>query len=312
MQVIAHRGAAALRVENTLAAFDHAIELGADGAELDVRLSRDRQVVVHHDDALDGGFCRGPDGVWIGEINPPRIADLTFAELQRFDIGTPRPGSAYARGHPRIKPVPDQHIPRLADVIALVKTRSPTFRLIVEIKTPIEDAAREPWHALVEKTLAILREHDFIARTTLCSFDWSALVAAKQQCPTLSTWFTTNPLSWFEAGPPPREDDPPPAADLQMLRDQYQSGTAPWLAGQDPRKGYPEAIAATGGDAWFVYDRDCTTERVRAAASCGVSVATWGPNVRDRESLSRLAQSGVAAMCLDDPAMAVEQDQWDQ
>jgi glycerophosphoryl diester phosphodiesterase len=51
--VFAHRGGAALAPENTIAAFDNGLALGADGIELDVRLSRDRVVVVHHDVTLD-------------------------------------------------------------------------------------------------------------------------------------------------------------------------------------------------------------------------------------------------------------------
>src|SRR5439155_6353855 len=51
--VFAHRGGAALAPENTMAAFDNAVALGADGLELDVRLSRDGAVVVHHDATLD-------------------------------------------------------------------------------------------------------------------------------------------------------------------------------------------------------------------------------------------------------------------
>src|SRR5947209_88539 len=51
--VFAHRGGAALAPENTMAAFDNGLALGADGLELDVRLSRDGRVVVHHDRTLD-------------------------------------------------------------------------------------------------------------------------------------------------------------------------------------------------------------------------------------------------------------------
>jgi glycerophosphoryl diester phosphodiesterase len=73
--VFAHRGGSALAPENTLAAFDHGIALGADGLELDVHLSRDGLVVVHHDRRLDRTTAwRGP----IGE----RTAD----ELRRVDV----------------------------------------------------------------------------------------------------------------------------------------------------------------------------------------------------------------------------------
>ena len=51
--VFAHRGGGALAPENTMAAFDNGLSLGADGLELDVHLSRDGVVVVHHDATLD-------------------------------------------------------------------------------------------------------------------------------------------------------------------------------------------------------------------------------------------------------------------
>lgn len=56
--VIAHRGASAARPENTIAAFSHAVELGADGIELDVRRTGDDQLVVHHDATCEGRVIR--------------------------------------------------------------------------------------------------------------------------------------------------------------------------------------------------------------------------------------------------------------
>jgi glycerophosphoryl diester phosphodiesterase len=93
--VFAHRGGSALAPENTIAAFDNGLALGADGLELDVRLSRDGAVVVHHDRTLDRTTAlRGP------------LADRTVDELQRADI------------------------PSLADVLA----RYRDVRIIVEMK----------------------------------------------------------------------------------------------------------------------------------------------------------------------------------
>lgn len=53
--VIAHRGASVAERENTLAAFERAAAMGADGVELDVRRTADDRLVVHHDAALDDG-----------------------------------------------------------------------------------------------------------------------------------------------------------------------------------------------------------------------------------------------------------------
>src|SRR5476649_875366 len=75
--VLAHRGGSALAPENTIAAFDNGLALGADGLELDVHLSRDGVVVVHHDVRLDRTTTlRGP------------IAERTAAELRGADVPT--------------------------------------------------------------------------------------------------------------------------------------------------------------------------------------------------------------------------------
>jgi glycerophosphoryl diester phosphodiesterase len=73
--VFAHRGGSALAPENTIAAFDNGLALGADGLELDVHLSRDGVVVVHHDAALDRTTAlRGP------------VAAQTAADLARHNV----------------------------------------------------------------------------------------------------------------------------------------------------------------------------------------------------------------------------------
>ena len=75
-QIFAHRGGAALGPENTIAAFDRGLQAGADGLELDVHLSSDGVVVVHHDDTLDRTTdATGP------------VAARTAAELATVDAG---------------------------------------------------------------------------------------------------------------------------------------------------------------------------------------------------------------------------------
>jgi len=121
LSIIAHRGGAALRPENTMAAFDYAAGLGVDAIELDVHLSRDREVVVIHDETVDRTTDgRGPVGA------------LTAAELGRLDAGCRFdeaggcPFRARAGG-----------VPRLADVLV----RHPSLAVVVEIKGDAEETA---------------------------------------------------------------------------------------------------------------------------------------------------------------------------
>jgi glycerophosphoryl diester phosphodiesterase len=74
--VLAHRGASAIAPENTIAAFLRARELGADGIELDVTLTKDKIPVVIHDDAVD----RTTDG-------RGSVSRMTLFELKRLDAG---------------------------------------------------------------------------------------------------------------------------------------------------------------------------------------------------------------------------------
>lgn len=182
---IAHRGGAALRPENTMAAFENAVALGANGAELDVQLSADGVVVVHHDYRLHPGLTR-KDGAWLkGET--PRIKDLTFAELQRFELSRADPASDYARAHPLLVPQEDARIPSLAQVATLPQS----FLLMVELKSSTDADSADPI-VLADAALAVMK--DQLSRTIFVGFDWRALARIRTQAKEARCWFTTDKL----------------------------------------------------------------------------------------------------------------------
>lgn len=110
-QSIAHRGASALAPENTLASFEKAIELGFDYIELDVRLSKDKQLVVIH----DANVMRTTDGEGL-------IEDLTVKEIKKLDAGSWF-SPAYA----------GERIPLLNEVLKEVSGKT---GIIIEMKSP--------------------------------------------------------------------------------------------------------------------------------------------------------------------------------
>src|SRR6185437_6485961 len=89
MEIIAHRGTPRELPENSLPGFARAIEAGAHGIELDVHLTADGVVVVHHDPVLRSTAADGSGG---------RISDCTLAELRRHPLapGVPIPTLAEA------------------------------------------------------------------------------------------------------------------------------------------------------------------------------------------------------------------------
>ena len=74
-EIIAHRGATYLAPENTLSAFQNAIDLGADGVEMDVQQTKDQGLIIHHDYLID-----------IGTEISAKIYDLTMGELENIDL----------------------------------------------------------------------------------------------------------------------------------------------------------------------------------------------------------------------------------
>ena len=99
---IAHRGASAYEPENTLRAFDRAIEMGATMLELDVHLSQDRHPVVIRDADLSRVAKNGG-----------RIPDMTLEQIKGFDVGQ------------------GERVPTLSEVIELVRGRA---ELYIELK----------------------------------------------------------------------------------------------------------------------------------------------------------------------------------
>lgn len=304
---IAHRGGAALYPENTLTAFRNAVTLGCDGAELDVQLSRDGEVVVFHDFRLKPELCRNKNGEWLQQPTA-RIKDLTLAELRRFDIGRANPASAYARGHASVRAVGGERVPTLQEVVEVAKTAAQPFRLFVELKTSFADRSlsADPVQ-LAAATLGVLRAEDYLSRSVLVGFDWPGLLHAKKLEPKAECWFTTHPQSWFSDSRPPPQDNPPSDVALQVLRHWARSGTSPWAAGHDAvRYGGSIlcAIEAAGGEGWFPMYRDATPEAVAEAHALGLKVGAW--TVDDPTEMRRLIALAVDAICTDRPDIMLE------
>src|SRR5665213_2887773 len=219
--------------ENSLAAFRDSVTRGADGAELDVQLSHDGEVIVYHDYRLKPEITRSADGRWLTKPTP-RIKDLTLAELHAYDIGRCDPASAYARDHADVTPRDGESIPTLAEVVGAAKEAKQDFWLQVELKTSFSNRDEGPDPiALAEATVAVLRAQNYLHRTIFVGFDWPGLLHAKKLSPQTRCWFTTLAQSWFEEGTPPPEDDPPAEPALQMLRHWAKTGTSPWAGGYD-------------------------------------------------------------------------------
>jgi glycerophosphoryl diester phosphodiesterase len=166
--VYAHRGGSALRPENTLAAFDHGMSLGADGLEFDVHLSRDGVVVVHHDDTLE----RTTNGS--GAVAARSASDLAAVDAgwQFTTDGRTFPYRGQGIGVPTLRQVLERY----------------PVPLIIELKTP------DP--VLARKAIDEIRTAGALDRVAFGSFYYRALRAARAYEPRIRTGAAREETRW--------------------------------------------------------------------------------------------------------------------
>jgi len=165
-----HRGARAVLPENTLPAFEHAIEAGADFLELDLAVTRDNVLVVSHDPVLNAKICSSSGGSRV-------IRELTLEELRRWDCGSmPNPD------FPKQRPVPGAKIPALDEVLRLASRGS--FQFNIETKMSPERPKYTPPPAEFARLLVeAVRRHKLEARVIVQSFDFRTLHAVRKLAP---------------------------------------------------------------------------------------------------------------------------------
>jgi glycerophosphoryl diester phosphodiesterase len=190
LDIQGHRGARGHLPENTLPAFSLGIEMGVDTLELDVAVTRDGVVVVHHDRRLNPDVARGPDGQWV-KWPTATLHSLSFEESQRYDVGRIRPGSEYAQRFPHQQPADGTRVPRLADLFNLAGKSRVRFNIELKLdpRHPEETLPPEPF---VRAVIAEVRKAGMEPRSTLQSFDWRAVKIVEREAPAIATAYLTD------------------------------------------------------------------------------------------------------------------------
>jgi glycerophosphoryl diester phosphodiesterase len=150
--VVAHRGFSKLYPENTLLAFQKAVELGVDFIELDARETMDGEVVVIHDATVD----RTTDG-------KGSVKELTYKKVKKLDAG---------KWKGEFK---DVKVPSLEESLQIIADRT---RLFIEIKD-----------ASPAKVIKLVRKYNMETGTTIGSFNLDYLIETRKISPVISTTF---------------------------------------------------------------------------------------------------------------------------
>jgi glycerophosphoryl diester phosphodiesterase len=280
-----HRGARGLWPENTVAGFARTLALGVSAVELDCGITRDGVVVVSHDPELNPDCTRDARGRFLESAGPPLIS-LTYAQLQAYDVGRLRPGSAYAARFPQQQPVDGEQVPRLVDVLTLVRTRGGgRVRVAIEVKTfpeqPQLTLAPEPFVQALRLDVQSTATAELVA---ILAFDWRVLGAVHRLMPQVATVALTGQQ---------------PGADTVRVGSRPPS---PWLGGLDPMQFDGSAaclVKASGAGTWGPDYLDLDAQRVAQAHALGLRVVPW--TVNEREDMEQMLGFNVDGMITDRP-----------
>ncbi len=256
-----HRGARGLAPENTLQAFATALAIGVTTLELDTGVTRDGVVVIHHDRRLNPDIARGLDGLWVA-APAPLIRELSFAELQRYDVGRLRPGSKTAQNFPAQRAADGARVPRLAELFDLVK-KSGHDAVRFNIETKLSAQAEEetlPPMEFARAVIAEIRKAGVESRASIQSFDWRTLQVVEREAPQISTVYLTD-----------------------------RRGT----------ESQPVAVHAAGGRIWSPNHEATDSAAMVEARTLGLKVIPW--TVNEPAAIERALDLGVDGLISDYP-----------
>jgi glycerophosphoryl diester phosphodiesterase len=317
-----HRGARAVRPENTLPAFSYALGNPAISTlELDTGVTRDGQLVVMHDRVIPGAHCVDTAPAWSGDPQFPYVGKLIH-ELTLRQVKTVDCGSKTLPAFPQQVAQPGARIPTLQEVFDLARAsgrKDIRFNIETKISPLVADTA--PYPVFTKLLVRAIEAAGVVHRATIQSFDWRTIMLSRRLDPRIKTVA----LVW-QYGPAECAS----LADECSLQAVYgdPSVRSPWTGGLDWWKfqDLGKLVRATGASTvsanWQVHDpaqgHVTSTDwylRQDPAYYFGPTVAVLQHRdglsvvpytVDDEATMQHVIDLGVDGLISDDPALVVK------
>lgn len=275
-----HRGARGLAPENTLPAFERALDIGVTTLELDVGVTADGVVVVAHDPYLNPAITRNAAGQWLPPGKGPTLKSLTLAQLQAYDVGRINPDTPYSKTFSTQAPRDGTRVPTLASLFALVKDRGINdirFNIETKINPTQPDETVNP-EQMARALLNVIREAGMQKRVTIQSFDWRTLQIVQGFEPAIPTVYLSIQT-----------------ANTDNIRDGV------WTAGFKIAEhgSVPKMVKAAGGAVWSPNGGAVTEALVKEAQGLGLKIVPW--TINNPADMDRLIGWGVDGIITDYP-----------
>lgn len=174
-EIHGHRGARGRYPENSITGFDYTMNINVDALEMDLVITKDKNIVIYHDKNIDTELCKN------GPSQP--IKNLTLSEIKKYTCGEIK--------NPNFteQQLSSEKIPTLIELIDYINNsyyqNKNTVKFNVEIKTEPELDTENEVIEFANLLVKILNNYDIKRRTIVQSFDNRALIAVKNIDPTI-------------------------------------------------------------------------------------------------------------------------------
>jgi glycerophosphoryl diester phosphodiesterase len=309
VQIYGHRGARSYAPENTLAGYKTALEIGVDWVDMDIGITKDGIIVVTHDIWLNPDIVSENGKFWANgkeefiksiaegkfnqQIEPYLIKNLTFEQLQKYDVGSINPNSPYKKYFPDQVSVPGTHIPSLQMVVDYVnKVSNNQVGFNIEIKN---DPQHLDWTVspkeFADKIYKLLKQNNIVDRVEIQSFDWQPLYELQKLDPKIKTGFLVG------------------ADDIKRMKDTDTKKSGLYSGGKllkDYHNSLPQMVKALGGSCYEPEDIALTKADLDEAHKLGLKVVVWtwpenSGGAFNPKLINQLIDWGVDSITTDDP-----------
>jgi len=185
-----HRGCRGLMPENTIPAMKKAIDLGVNTLEMDVVITKDKQVVLSHDAYLNHLFSLTPEGKEFTKEDEQRyiLYQMDYAEIRKFDVGSKgNPGFPRQARIKTYKPLLGELIDSVEQYAAQKKAQAPRYNIETKSVEGHDGEWQPAPEEFVDLLVAVLKKKQITERVVIQSFDKRTLQVLHKKYPDIRT-----------------------------------------------------------------------------------------------------------------------------
>jgi glycerophosphoryl diester phosphodiesterase len=185
-----HRGCRGLLPENTIPAMMKALDLGVTTLEMDVVITKDKKVVLSHDQWFAQEITTKPDGTYMGEREERKfnIYWMTYEEVKTFDVGMkPHPRFPQQQKMKVVKPLLSELIDSVRQYMMTSKRAFPDYNIETKSNPEFDGVFQPKPEEFVELLMGVIKEKGIEEHVIIQSFDFRTLQYLHQHYPAIKT-----------------------------------------------------------------------------------------------------------------------------